>query len=395
MKPRYSVLIPTRSRREYLGYAIGSVLSQYRDDVEVIVSNNYSTDETAVYLRELADPRVKVIEPPTELTMSEHYEYLLSQANGEWVAILGDDDALMPDFFCRLDSLTNKYQHASIISSERAYYFWAGCEGIYGDIVVSYRKSNGCQLRSTKRDLLGVLAGIRSCFDMPQIYTSCVVRNSLVQQIKEKSGNRFYHSIIPDMYSAVALCLSSDHYVRVNNPLFWIGTSNKSMGIGTRIYDESNQKRVVKTDSHQMALNPNISIDLHSAGFGSLYFYEAVLQCPLSSSVWKGKLITSIVYSGMIVDVGRRPQELKQKNELLLDKINQEIKKNGLNPFFIKILSLFIAALITILSVAAMPRRLWRQITKDPRKNLVFSMSREDYPDIAAASDAVKALISS
>ena len=47
MTIKYSIIIPTRNKAEYLPYAIKSVLDSSRDDIEVIVSNNFSTDNTS------------------------------------------------------------------------------------------------------------------------------------------------------------------------------------------------------------------------------------------------------------------------------------------------------------------------------------------------------------
>jgi len=237
--------------------------------------------------------------------------------------------------------------------------------------------------------LIYALAGIRSCFDMPQIYTSCIVKSSLINKIKRKTGNRFYHSIIPDMYSVVALCLAEDRYIRVNDPLFWTGTSNKSMSRGRRIYDDTN---LSGKDENRSALNENISIDLHSAGFGSLYLYEALLQCPLSSGTWRGKLVASIVYSSLVISVRRRRKEFKDKKSFFLNMINNEIEANELSSRFVAVLIFAIMFLSSVLAGLSVPGRLWRKITKQNQRGTVFSTSRSDYPDIMSASIAVRAL---
>lgn len=228
MKIKYSIVIPTRNRDEYLQYAIQSVINSPRKDIELIVSNNHSTDETKEILKKIVDPRVKIITPQNDLPMAGHYEFAIGHAKGEWITILGDDDAVMPHIFETLDSYISQYPDIDIISSARAYYFWKGCEDLYGQSVVIFKSHTKVELRSTKKDLIKVSQGLRSCFDMPQIYTTGIIKRSLYEEIKNKSGGFFYHSIIPDIYSVVALCLSRDKYLRVEEPLFWVGTSNKS-----------------------------------------------------------------------------------------------------------------------------------------------------------------------
>ena len=46
-RPDVSVILPTRNRREELSRAIDSVLGQTHDDLELIVVDDASTDDTA------------------------------------------------------------------------------------------------------------------------------------------------------------------------------------------------------------------------------------------------------------------------------------------------------------------------------------------------------------
>ena len=196
MTTKYSIIIPTRNKSYYLPYAIQSVLNSDRKDIELIVSNNFSTDETQQILSRFNDQRLKIITPGVALPMAGHYEFAISKAKGEWITILGDDDAVMPYIFDSLDKYIKQYPGNDIISSSRAYYTWEGCEERYGNGVLFYEARFKSQLRSTRKDLISVLKGLRSCFDMPQIYTTCIVKRSLYEEIKTKSGGFFYHSII-------------------------------------------------------------------------------------------------------------------------------------------------------------------------------------------------------
>ncbi len=65
----------------------------------MIVSVNHSSDNTFDVLKEFNDPRLKVIVPSKALSMTAHFDWLLGFAQGEWVTILRDDDAVMPYFF--------------------------------------------------------------------------------------------------------------------------------------------------------------------------------------------------------------------------------------------------------------------------------------------------------
>ena len=300
---KYTVVIPTHNRAEYLPFSLKSVLDTSRDDVQVIVSNNHSTDETQELLENINDTRLNVISPDIKLPMAGHYEFALSHAKGEWITILGDDDAVMPYIFERLDKHIEDNPTVEIISSKRALYFWKGCEAIYGDSVLKYETSPITQIRSTTEDLTDVLRGVRSCFDMPQIYTTGIVKRSLYLEIKNKSEGCFYHSIIPDIYSVVALSLSRDKYLRVYEPLFWVGSSNKSFGISDRIYSDAKKFKNNITSSIPCVPNKisdEVSYQLHSSGYGALYIYECLLQSPIKHSILRDSIIREYVYSTLL-----------------------------------------------------------------------------------------------
>lgn len=59
--PSVSVVIPTYNRRHSLPNALESVLRQTYSDIEVIVVDDCSTDDTMAYLESVADPRLRVI----------------------------------------------------------------------------------------------------------------------------------------------------------------------------------------------------------------------------------------------------------------------------------------------------------------------------------------------
>jgi glycosyltransferase involved in cell wall biosynthesis len=392
--PRYTIVIPTRNRVEYLSFAIESVLSNRRDDIELVVSDNYSVDGTAEYLQGLSDGRLKVVRPPTEIPMTAHYEYALSQASGEWVSILGDDDAVMPYIFERLDGITGGNSSVDIISSERSYYFWPGCEDLYGSTVVSYRRGSKKRLRSTRGDLFLALAGLRSCFDLPQIYTTCIVKRALVEQIRNASNNRFYYSIIPDMYSVIALSLTAHTYLRLDEPLFWTGTSNKSLGRSDRIYKDTELlgSSSNRTGMQALKLHEDISQNLHSLGFSSLYLYEAILQCPLSRGAWKGHFVAAVVYASLKVSAGEVSISRAVDRSRLIDQIGMEIKKNNVPLVYVSFFILVIRVFSTLRWALRLVVRLQVKIGDQFHANTIFSTSREAFPNILAASKAVERL---
>lgn len=95
--PLVSVVLPTHNRADLLGYAIRSVLDQTERNIELIVVDDASTDDTLVILNQFAkiDSRIKLLRNPESLGGGGARNVGIAASAGEWVAFLDDDDAWM------------------------------------------------------------------------------------------------------------------------------------------------------------------------------------------------------------------------------------------------------------------------------------------------------------
>jgi glycosyltransferase involved in cell wall biosynthesis len=91
-----SVIIPTYNYAHFVGEAINSVLAQTIDDLQILVVDDGSTDNTPDILASLDDPRIEVIRTPNQGICATHNEGL-ARAEGEFIAFLGADDRFRPD----------------------------------------------------------------------------------------------------------------------------------------------------------------------------------------------------------------------------------------------------------------------------------------------------------
>jgi glycosyltransferase involved in cell wall biosynthesis len=96
-----SVVVPTHNRSELLTVTLRGVLQQRDVDLEVIVVDEASTDETVAILAGLGDPRVRTIRHETPRGVSTARNRGIAEARGEWVAFTDDDDLWAPDKLVR------------------------------------------------------------------------------------------------------------------------------------------------------------------------------------------------------------------------------------------------------------------------------------------------------
>jgi glycosyltransferase involved in cell wall biosynthesis len=93
--PQISVVIPTRDRGKLLGLALASALRQREVDLEVIVVDDGSGESTAsASVR--ADVGVRLYRQERK-GVSAARNRGISEARGEWIAFLDDDDLWAPD----------------------------------------------------------------------------------------------------------------------------------------------------------------------------------------------------------------------------------------------------------------------------------------------------------
>jgi len=108
-KPFFSIVIPTRNRATILEGALRSCIAQTFENFEIIVSNNYSDDNTEEVIKQLDCKKIKYFKTPNSYNMIDSWTFALSKANGCYATILGDDDALTPNAL--------KYYHKEIIQN--------------------------------------------------------------------------------------------------------------------------------------------------------------------------------------------------------------------------------------------------------------------------------------
>jgi glycosyltransferase involved in cell wall biosynthesis len=87
-----SVCIPTRNHARYLASAVESALDQPVEDMEVVVHDDASTDETGSVLAGFDDPRVRIVRHPERIGIAASRNALLADARGEYIAWLDSDD---------------------------------------------------------------------------------------------------------------------------------------------------------------------------------------------------------------------------------------------------------------------------------------------------------------
>jgi glycosyltransferase involved in cell wall biosynthesis len=109
--PRVSVGLPVFNGEAYLAPAIESILGQTFPDLELIISDNASTDRTADICRSFADqdPRLRYFRQERNLGASPNYDFTFYQARGEYFKWAAHDDVIDPTMIERCVEVLDRY----------------------------------------------------------------------------------------------------------------------------------------------------------------------------------------------------------------------------------------------------------------------------------------------
>lgn len=111
--PLVSVVVPSHNRARLLRRTLQSILAQHLTDLEVVLVDDGSTDETAE-IASRADPRIQVLRNRQPTGVSAARNRGIAAARGEWIAFCDDDDLWSPDKLSR-----------QLTAAERAGAAWA------------------------------------------------------------------------------------------------------------------------------------------------------------------------------------------------------------------------------------------------------------------------------
>ena len=125
MSPRLTIAIPTVNRALLLGRAIESALAQSSKAIEIIVSDNGSTDDTPAVIERYAAKGLRTFRHPSTMSAAKHGQFLIEQARGEFFLGLSDDDYLEPEFAAEVLALFDRHPELAFV--------YTGCAVHYSD----------------------------------------------------------------------------------------------------------------------------------------------------------------------------------------------------------------------------------------------------------------------
>lgn len=228
-----SLLIPSKNRLDLLKLSLRTILPQNDRDIEIIISDNASSDDYRAYIDQLSDSRIVYVRQENPIPVTDNWQKALSLATGDYILMLGDDDGLTPDFFSSIRPLladdgpdivylaAYHYCYPNVMPGTPQGYFGAvGCEFLPNE--------NGafCLLPHYARDLAASVLDFRHRYGFNAQHF--LLKRSFIEKVADIGP--LYQSPYPDFFAAVVTFMRARTIAVVPKPSVIIGISPKSFG---------------------------------------------------------------------------------------------------------------------------------------------------------------------
>lgn len=96
LEPAITVCLPTYNGAAFLSEAIESVLTQTHDDLELIIVDDGSTDDSVSIAEGFDDPRIRLFRNKEQLGIPGNWNRALTEARARYICIFHQDDVMLP-----------------------------------------------------------------------------------------------------------------------------------------------------------------------------------------------------------------------------------------------------------------------------------------------------------
>jgi glycosyltransferase involved in cell wall biosynthesis len=113
-----TVAIPTYNSAHLIRTAIDSVLKENVSNMELLIIDNASGDDTQDVVLSYNDPRIRSLRNTTNLGMAGNWNRCLAEARGNFCRILCADDALTEGTLQRQIAMLESHKHVSLVTCD-------------------------------------------------------------------------------------------------------------------------------------------------------------------------------------------------------------------------------------------------------------------------------------
>lgn len=278
---KISIVIPSRERGSYLEHSLATATAIEDPDLEIVVSDNASIDNTREVVETCGDPRVRYVNTGARLSMRLNFELGMRTCTGDYVIFFGDDDGIVPGQFPVLREILET-RKPDALSWDFLTYSWPikGFGSKVGGVRLRrelcfgapYEYDAATRLRALER-------GVSDMSDpLPVLYHGCFSR-AFLEQLKGDEGD-YFKAMSPDLYISYRALQHGGKFVHAHHPFSINGISPASTGNSMSSLGSDGEKKAdlsflseIKTDPLQDVIPTTKSMAL--AFLGTLQTVQA------------------------------------------------------------------------------------------------------------------------
>ncbi|MBX2853302.1 MAG: glycosyltransferase [Phycisphaeraceae bacterium] len=301
---KISIVIPTRNRSEFLRYCVQTCLACNDDNIEIIVSDNNSADDTRQCIEAIGDPRLKYICTGQDLSMRQNFEFALDHATGDYIIYIGDDDGVLPNGLVALRRLIDRYRPDVILWRHITYDWPRGEDGaIPGRLKFRCRDFCGPMKFIDPMTIFKAFcqAERTNYRNGANIYHGCVHRR-VIDQVRSRQNGVYFNDISPDINTSLTNLTASRSIAWFRNPVTIAGAGEKSTGYAFTPHASTSgvQKEVTKDHASLVVedkIQPRLDVNFRSIiahAYANLCAVHSALNNPdirVNHDAWRQAII--------------------------------------------------------------------------------------------------------
>lgn len=290
MKPEVSIIIPAYNTENYIFKAIDSALNQSISNIEVIVVDDASTDNTLEVIKKFKDRRLKILANEKNLGVAGARNRALRIAEGQWVAVLDSDDWYAPE---RLEKLLQiAYSEQADMVADDLFFIENGKDYPWSTLI---REGGECikqlklidTLYFVETDIFGK-QGLHLGLSQPIIKRDFLINNSIEYDERLKINEDFWLYLECLLFGAKFILIPEPYYFYRSRPGSLVHSSAKQIIEVTRLKITelmAMQDLVNRVPNLAQALSEKVRISQNSLPYYSVVesikkkeYFQALIQ---------------------------------------------------------------------------------------------------------------------
>ncbi len=232
---KFSVVIPCKNRASLLVDSLKTITRQGYGDIEVCVFDNASEPPLSTTLASICDKSIRIERSDSPLNVTDSWNRAIDMATGDYITLIGDDDALLPGYFDRISALADSFDNPDVIFHSLYQFIHPGVNPVHregyvstmpmADFLSTQSEPFIISKDEIRRSVDNSLAFRRSFFfNMPAF----VVRKPFLDSIR--TNGSVFRPAFPDYYFANIVLEKANKAIAEPRSLALQGVSSASFG---------------------------------------------------------------------------------------------------------------------------------------------------------------------